>query len=305
MDKALRANIRELIKSKRGFEFENVISELNLIQYGSDGFQPTRERRDDGAEGLILSSKTIIAAYGPDAFNEKKFTTKVNDDFDDFLNKWAPENPNWIMHYNNSLAPAQLKITTQLKQIAKNQSIEVEHISIKGIDQIMHMIDQEFTSVQQRAVAKHLGVPRELIVFDHVRNIIEDLIQGVNIDNEVINYKVEIDIEEKIKLNYTEDDIDLALEEYANLNENGTLKNIWSILSTFQTEEINSLKLRIKRKFNNEKGNFKDKLEAITDRFLLKYANENDDHFRYYISSLLVYCFEQCMIGEKTKIESK
>ncbi len=305
MDKALKAHIRELIKSKRGFEFENVISELNLIQHGSDGFQPTRERRDDGAEGLIISSKTIIAAYGPDAFNEKKFNQKVNDDFDDFLNKWAPENPNWVMYYNNSLAPAQLKMTTLLEQVAKSKSITVAHISIKGIDQIIHMIDQEFTSVQQRAVAKHLGVPRELIIFDHVRNIIEDLVQGINIDNEVINYKVEINIEEKIKLNYTEDDIDLALEEYTNLNEDGTLKNIWSIISTFQTEEINSLKLKIKREFNNEKGNFKEKLDAISDRFLLKYANEDDDLFRYYISSLLVYCFEQCMIGKKTKIGSK
>lgn len=303
MDKALKANIKELIKSKRGFEFENFIAELNLIQYGSDGFQPTRERKDDGAEGLILSSKTIIAAYGPDAFDEKKFTKKVDDDFDDFLEKWAETNPSWIMHYNNALAPAQLKITDKLKTLAEGKNIITNHISIKGIDQIMHMIETEFSAVQQRAVAKLLGVPRELIVFDHVRNIIDDLIQGTTIDEEVVNYKLEVDIEGKINLNYTEADIEAALEEYEELNAHGTLKKIWSILSTFQTEEINSLKLRIKREFNSENGAFKNKLESLTNRYLLKYSNEDDDYFQYYIRSLLVYCFEQCMIGKKTTNE--
>jgi hypothetical protein len=304
MDKALKANIRELIKSKRGFEFENFISELNLIQHGSDGFQPTRERKDDGAEGLILSSKTIIAAYGPDAFDEKKFKQKVDDDFDDFLKKWADKNPNWIMHYNNSLAPIQLKIADNLKALATTQNIVTNHISIKGIDQIMHMIETEFSALQQRYVAKLLGVPNELIVFDHVRNIIDDLIQGTAIDKEVINYKLEVNIEEKIELNYTPEDKESAFEEYEELNTQGTLKKIWSILSTFQTEEINSLKLRIKRDFNNENGTFKYKLESLTNRYLHKYANEEDDYFHYYIRSLLVYCFEQCMIGRKTKNES-
>lgn len=303
MDKALKAHIKELIKSKRGFEFENIISELNLIQYGSDGFQPTRERKDDGAEGRILSTKTIIAAYGPDAFNEKKFNDKIDDDFDDYLEKWATNNPNWIMHYNNALAPAQLKISENLKKLASEKNIPTEHISIKGIDQIMHMIETDFSSVQQRAVAKLLGVPRELIVFDHVRNIINDLIQGDGIHKEVVNYKLEVDIEEKINLNYTDSDIEVALEEYEDLNADGTLKKIWSILSTFQTEEINTLKLRIKKEFNNETGSFKIKLDALTNRYLLKYANEDDDYFQYYIRSLLVYCFEQCMIGKKTTKE--
>jgi len=300
MDKALKANIKELIKSKRGFEFEYIISELNLIQYGSDGFQPTRERRDDGAEGLVLSTKTIIATYGPDAFDEKKFKKKVDDDFKDYIEKWATTNPNWVMHYNNALAPAQLKISEELAIRALNEGIVTKYISIKGIDQIMYMIESEFSNVQQRAVAKLLGVPRELIVFDHVKDIINDLIEGERVEKEVVDYKLEVDIEEKINLNYTEDDIEFALEEYEELNANGTLKTIWRILSTFQTEEINSLKLRIKREFNNETGLFKSKLDALTNRYLLKYANENDDYSQYYIRSLLVYCFEQCMIGRKT-----
>ncbi|MEE1962784.1 hypothetical protein V1387_08825 [Allomuricauda taeanensis] len=304
MDKALKANIKELIKSKRGFEFESFISELNLIQYGSDGFQPTRERKDDGAEGLILSTKTIIAAYGPDAFDERKFNKKVNDDFEDYLNKWSSDNPNWIMHYNNALAPTQLRVSNDLEKIAIDRGILTNHISIKGIDQIMHMIENEFSSIQQRAVAKLLGVPRELIVFDHVRNIIQDLISGHGIEQEVPEYKLEVDIEEKIKLNYTDSDVNHALEEYEDLNADGTLKKIWGILSTFQTEEINILKLRIKREFNNENGSFKEKLNTLTNKYALKYSNDDDDFFNYYIRSLLVYCFEQCMIGKKTSSES-
>ncbi|GAA3946811.1 hypothetical protein GO495_27310 [Chitinophaga oryziterrae] len=305
MDNSLKASIEALIRAKRGFEFEALISEIHLIQYGSDGFQPTRERKDDGAEGIILSSKTVIAAYGPDAYDEKRFLKKVNDDFDDFLNKWAAENPNWKMHYNGSLAPEQIRISETLKSKAASKQITVNIILVKGVDQIMQLVEEEFSNKQQRQLATYLGVAKELIIFDHIRSIIDDLIRGIEIDPENIRYDLKIDIEEKINLNYTPEDAILASEEYQDFVVNGTLKKIWGILSTYENEEINSLKMRIKREFNNLTGTFKDKLNRLTESYLNKYSSGQDDDFEYFTRALLVYSFEQCMIGDKIKSEEK
>lgn len=305
MDKALKANIKELIKSKRGFEFEAFINEMHLIQYGANGYQPTRGRSDDGAEGLILGSHTIIAAYGPDTYVEKNFLKKINDDFNDYMNKWAKDNPNWNMYYNNSLAPIQIRVTDDLIERAKKKLLPIDRVIIKGIDQIMQLIESEFTNKQQRQLATSLGVPKELIVIDHIRSIIDDLISGFGIDKENIKYESMIDVSEKIKLNYSESDVKIAEEEFVDLNADGTLKKIWNIIASYEPEQTNSLKLRIKREFNNINGTFKEKLNGLVGKYLDKYTSGQDDDFERYTRALLVYCFEQCMIGEKTNKEKE
>jgi hypothetical protein len=298
MDRALRANMKELIKAKRGFEFEAFVHEFHLIQYG-DLYQPTRERKDDGAEGLIISSRTIIAAYAPDAYDEKKFLKKINDDFGDYIKKWAKDNPNWNMFYNNALAPEQLRVADSLKSLAESKFLTVDAVIIKGIDQIIHIIERDFTNTQQRQLANYLSIPKELLIFDHIRSIIDDLIRSSGIDRNNIEYKIEINVGDKIKLNYTEADVRNAEEEYIDLTTDGTLKKIWGIISTYEPEQINSLKLKIKREFNDQNGSFKEKINLLTQKYLDKYASGQDDDFEYYTRALLVYCFEQCMIGEK------
>jgi hypothetical protein len=305
MDKALKSNIKELIKSKRGFEFEAFINGMHLIQYGADGYQPTRERNDEGAEGLILCSRTIIAAYGPDAYDEKKFLKKVNDDFEDFMTKWAKDNPNWCMYYNNSLAPEQIRISDDLIKIAKKKSLLVDKVIIKGIDQIIQIIESEFSNKQQRQLAELLRVPKELIVFDHIRSLIDNLISGAGIQKQNVKYERVAYVPEKIKLNYSESDVRIAEEEYEDLNADGSLKKIWNIIATYETEQINSLKLRIKREFNGINGTFKEKLNGLTEKYLDKYSSGQDDDFEHYTRALLVYCFEQCMIGKKTTEEKE
>lgn len=305
MDEALKSNMRELIKSKRGFEFEAFINKMHLIQYGSNGYQPTRERSDDGAEGLIINLRTIIAAYGPDSYKAIEFLKKVNADFEDYLNKWATTNPNWSLYYNNSLAPEQIRISDKLKEQAKNRSYSPDMIIVKGIDQIMQLIEGEFNNRQQREIATYLHVPKELMIFDHIRTIIDDLIRGVGIDEDNIKYKIEVNVLDKIRLNYSEGDAKSAEEEYKDLIEDGSLKRIWGILATFENEQINSLKHRIKNEFNNINGNFREKISSLTEKILNKYTSGMDDDFEHYTRALLVHCFEQCMIGDKTTNEKE
>ncbi|MBC7524778.1 MAG: hypothetical protein H7239_10100 [Flavobacterium sp.] len=305
MDKGLKANIEALIKAKRGFEFEAVIREIHLIKFGSDGYQPTRERTDWGAEGLILSTKTITAAYGPDAYVEKHFKKKVTDDFNEFLNNWSSANNNWTMYYNGSLAPLQLQISDDLKTIADSRSIQVDNILIKGIEQILQMIHEDFSNKQVRQLAEYLGVAKELLTFDNLRSLIDDLIKDLAINPENIKYGIQINIKEKIALNYEIEDVDEATSEYEELALNGTLKKVFGILSGYQSEEINSLKFKIITDFNKQRGTFKEKLETLTDLYYNKYSSGNDDEFYMYIRCVLVYCFEQCILGKKTKEELK
>lgn len=305
MGNVLRINIESLIRSKRGFEFEAVINKMYLIKHGSDGYQPTRERSDDGAEGLIRSSKTIIAAYGPDRYDEKKFFKKVDDDYDDFIKKWAADYPNWTMHFNGPLAPDQIRICEELKERAKKNDIETDLIIVKGIDQIMQYIADEMSSRQLRQLATYLGVPRELITFDQIRSIIDDLIQGIPIDLNSVDYKIEVSIVEKININYSDEDRDSAKEEYQDIVLNGTLKKIWNILATYENEQITILKLKVRRELDVINGTYKEKVNSLVAKYLDKYSNDNDAEFEYYIRALLVYCFEQCMIGKKTKSETE
>lgn len=303
MDKSLKASIAALLRAKRGFEFENIVNQLHLIRYGADGYQPTRERKDDGAEGIIVGSRTVVAAYGPDKYDENKYLKKVNDDFDDYLNKWASSNPNWKMHYNGSLTPEQIRVSDSLKRKAEEKGVRTELIIIHGIEQLIQFIEDEFSNKKIRQVCETLGVAKELIVIDHIRSIIDDLIKGVEIDKENVDYELKVDIEEKIELNYSELDVKAAKEEYEELAVSGNLKKIWLIISTYESEEINSLKLRIKRELNRLSGNFKEKIENLTEQYLNRYASPRDDDYEYFTRALLIYCFEQCMIGDKTPKE--
>jgi hypothetical protein len=306
MDNSLRASIETLIKSRRGFEFEAFIKELHLIRYGSDGFNPTRERGDQGSDGVILDSRTIVASYGPDNYKEQAFENKSDEDFDSYLNNWATDYPNWILFYNGSLAPEQIKkVNDRLLATSKKRKIKVKALKVKGIDQIIRFIEDDLNNRQQRALAHWLGVAKELVIIDHVRSIIDDLIRGVGMVSENMEYKLQINIEEKIALNFSEQDRQEAIVEYQDLVMTGNLKKIWSILSTYEPEEINSLKYRIRRDFNGRKGNFKKKLNELTVTYSEKYASDQDDDFNYYTRSLLIYCFEQCMIGEKTEKEKE
>ncbi len=304
MNSTLKASIEQLIRMKRGFEFEATMNQIYLIQHTSEGYQPTRERSDDGAEGLIRVSRTIVAAYGPDKYDEKKFLKKIADDFDDFLNKWVDQYPNWKMHYNSSLAPEQIRITEELSKLAVTKSLKVNEIQVFGIEQIMQMIEENFTSKKVRQLASYLGVPRELMIFDQIKGILDDLIKGIAIEPEKIEYRLQVNVNEKIELNYSIDDRKVAREEYEDYLLDGSLIKISEIISSFNDDEINILKIKIRREFNRVDGtNFKNKLNILTDLLVNKYSSGDDYEVEHYIRAILVYFFEQCLIGEKTRAE--
>ena len=136
-----------------------------------------------------------------------------------------------------------------------------------------------------------------------IEDILTDLIKGFGIQEDNIVYDLKVNIEEKIKLNYSEDEIQLANDEYSFFVESGIFTAIAGVLETYDDEEINSFKLRVFTDFNNTAGKFKDKLNILTSHYLNNYSNQSDDDCKRFIRAILIYCFEQCIIGSKTKDE--
>lgn len=298
MDQILRYAIESSLKSKRGFDFEATVNKILLINHGYDNYYPTRERKDNGLDGLIVYNGTVIASYAPDKYFEKKYKLKADEDFTMYIEKWANKYKNWTMFYNNSLAPEQITHCDTLKELAKLNGYDCE-VKILGIEQIIQLIESDYNSDKIRKLCEFLNINKEYIIFDYIKSILNDLLSSSKNGNEKAIYKNRIDYEDKVKLNYTERDQYDALEEYQEYIIDGTLKKIKDVFSTFDEDEINAIKMKIKTKFNSFNGTYKEKIEHVLNFYQEKYASERDDQFEYFTRGLLVYCFEQCMIGKK------
>ncbi len=78
---------------------------------------------------------------------------------------------------------------------------------------------------------------------------------------------------------------------------------ITNILSGYNDDEINTLKRRVINNYNKLSGNFKERLYNLTDQYTTTYGNIKDDEYVKCVKSILLYMFEQCLIGRKTENE--
>ena len=107
-------------------------------------------------------------------------------------------------------------------------------------------------------------------------------------------------IYDKVKLNYAEEDVQGALTEYeVTIPFRNRLK---SVLHSYSDLEISNLKLHILRHYNMLGGDFKTRLNHLTD--ILSERNNSDAEYKNYVRVILIYCFEICLIGKKTERES-
>lgn len=305
MDINLKRNFENTIKSKTEKEFESFIKELHFERYGVNGFISTRETKDKGSDGIISETYTVIASYGPKKYTKASFYKKADEDFGKYLKYWASQYFNWEMYYNGDISPDQIFKKDELEKLAISRGFTNINILLRGVDHIVKIIEEDLKNIQIRKLAAQLLIPKELFIQDYIREILDDLLRGLNIQLESVEYDLKVDIEEKINLNFSLDDVEGAKNEYELLATSGTLRNIQNAIAIYEDEEINKLKLKIIRDFNEFGGTFKQKIANLTRKYAEKYASGNDDDFDHYIRAILIYCFEQCIIGVKTKLEQK
>ena len=285
------------IQSKEGFEFEEFIDELLLLKYGVDNYTPIRRIKDKGNDGTILSEQKILACYAPRKYSKADFETKVlgaknkEGDFEKYQKNWKTEFPHWEIYVNHEVAPEQLTLIQGLDG----------NTSIKGIDQILMIID-ELASNKKRKLASYLGI-ENFFIQDYIQDIINDLLNATGIEDNILHFdrKTLVPPQKKIELNFEQEDWDgMNSEMLLVMEEFNTIANI---LSGYEVDEINTLKRRIINDYNKLSGNFKERLYSLTEQYTREYGNLKDDEYGKCVKSLLLYMFEQCLIGKKTDKE--
>lgn len=296
MESLLKNAFKKQIESREGIAFEEFIDELFLLLHGRDSYLPIRRTGDKGNDGTILSEAKILACYAPRKYDEKNFIKKVKGDtkkagdYQKYLDNWQNTYPNWEMIVNHEIAPAELKLIDKLEG----------NTSIKGVDQLLSIIENELSSSKRRKLAKFLGID-DFFIQDSLNEILNDLLNDSIESNIDIEYESPIYIEEKVKLNYEQEDVDGVLSEYDLLMTH--FPEISSLLSGYSFSEVSTLKFRIINDFNNLSGDFKKRFNNLCTSYTEKYGKISDDEYRKSVKIILMYMFEQCLIGVKTEEE--
>ncbi len=72
------------------------------------------------------------------------------------------------------------------------------------------------------------------------------------------------------------------------------------LIRAYDDEEKKRIKAKILRDHNKYSGDFKTRLQSQTEAYLEKNAgSEVDDDYEYFIRAVLLYHFEQCLLGKK------
>lgn len=279
------------IKTLTGFEFQDFIVELFLQKYGPTGFTVLRKTKDLGCDGIIVSKKQVIACYGPVDSDQKKFDRKVNDDFDDFKNNWQSRFPDWMFVVNHDVTPLQINKIEALKK----------GTPLLGLKGILSIID-ELNSYQKRKLAKYLNIEDEFLAKDYLKEILEDLLKNSSSIEPRKEYSKPIYIKDKVKLNFNIVDIQNILDEYDIVAE--YFSDIQDLFYGYEDEDIDRIKHRVVYDYSQTNGVFMDRFNTLTKLYLSKYSIDTDDEYRFYVRALLIYVFEQCLIGNKTETEN-
>ncbi len=292
MNRPLQNKFRIQIQSLYKFDFQDFITKLLMFRYGATSYIPPRDIRDKGADGIITDKETVIACYGPEKIDKKRYLKKISDDFKLYSDNWQRNYKNWAFVTNNDIPEWAIREINSLKKAS----------SPIGLKNILQMVD-ELPSFQKRELGSYLNIEKELFAKDYLNEILEDLIKETSFVDENIEYQQQVYFPKKVELNYEKEDIDSILQEYDIYFEDGVFSEVESLLFGYEDEETNKLKIRIITDFNSKAGDFKSRLQQLLEKYLDKYSSENDDEYLFYIRAILIYLFEQCLIGRKTKGE--
>ncbi len=281
------------VKSATGKDFQNLITELFELYYEPNDFIAIRDTKDDGCDGIIKSKNKIIACYGPESYYFPDFKKKANSDFKKYEQYWKEKYSNWEMVVNHDLSPDEIH---HIDSLGNN-------VSIIGLKQIKTIIEHSLTSGKRRALAKKLNIDNDFMAKDYIKELLDDLLISDTETNTNMDYKEPIYIEDKIRLNYDENDIEEAKEDYyLSLND---FPKIRDILSTYEETSIASIKIRIRTDFSLlPNASFKTRINLLAKQYHERISSLDDDCLRL-SKSLILYCFEQCIIGKRTDTEKK
>jgi hypothetical protein len=288
MSQVLHRLIEQHVKGLYHNDFQEFIEHLYVIRYGTD-FTPVKQKRDRGCDGLLNNSRTVLAIYAPEKRDLRKFKRKVREDFTKYQDNWEPQYPNWQLVYNLSFTAEEIRYIESLKP--DTRKVAPEHI--------LEIVENLVWS-DRRRVADYLGIDNQFFCNDVLVTILEDLLRDTNIVQDLPPYKKPVYIEEKIEINYSQEEVEMAKEQYGDcVLYFGALQRL---LTGYADQQRHALKSKIRGNYGQLSGPFRERLEYLIERYSEKYAH--DDVYRFYVQVVLLYFFEQCLVGERTQSET-
>ncbi len=275
-----------------GNDFEEFIKDFFLIYYGNGNFISTRKVKDDGSDGNLNSESAIIACYGPGPKATKaNFRKKSKEDYSLYVKKWSNQYVNWWFIHNRDNSPDAIR---QIKSLGNNTKL-------LGIEELVKMFE-DMNKAKQRKIARLLNIGEEYFARQYVKEIIEDILQACEGDKiSIITYKRPLYIDDKIKLNFSEEQVDQMREEFSiSLEVFGILADI---LSDYEEDGASS-KLKSKVLYDLSliaQGDLKYKINALVEKYEALFSYSDD--YLYYLKAFVLYLFEQCLFGIKTEQE--
>jgi hypothetical protein len=287
MDSILRTLFKAAIEGKKDIAFQDVVDSVYSKRFCSE-FTSIKQKRDKGCDG-ILNNREILAVYAPERPNLKDFKKKVDEDFEKYRDNWSATHPEWGYVYNGEFTAQMIQHLDSLKRDCHKVDI----------NRLLDMID-ELPHFRRRELAVELSINEQFIINDVLKAVIEDLFK---ISEQCVgSSKPHISppyIEDKIKLNYDEKDVEDALKEYGSVVEYfGELKDI---LKSYQDFEVGALKTKLIECYGKLSGNFKQRLRVLVEQFSER--NKSDDYYVFFVRIVLFYFFEICVIGKRPESE--
>ncbi len=288
MNELLKNAFRQQIKMLSGFNFQDFVTELFLYKYGSDDYIVSRKAVDGGCDGIILSQRRVVACHAPENYSLQKFLKKIEQDFQKYRDNWEKKYPNWLFVTNQE--PGE-KVIKKIHQFKKGTPL-------LGTENLLAIIG-EFDSYRRRKLGGTLRINPDFFAQDYIREIIDDLLRAPDIKHRHVEYSKAVYFPEKVELNFEVEDVEEVLRHFDNSVE--YFPRIAEIIQGYD-KDIDKIKDRIMNDFGDRKGTFKERLKQQLEMYVAKYSPE-DDNYRFYIRAVLLYHFEQCIIGKKTEAE--
>ena len=289
MYKSLKNLLNYKIVDKHGLAFQEAINELFQLYY-RENFIPIRPKHDSGNDGCLKDKTRLFAVYAPEtkkSFSEVK--TKLISDFDKYQANNS-EYKTFTFVYNNPEASI-TDITAQELKLEDDKNID---FWTRGY--LLDFIIKELPLCKIREFATDtLQISKDQFDFSILEWVIDDMQKEFGDEND-INYQPPIDITEKIEINFDKSDIDSIKEKMLQFQKD--FPKIKEILKDESTAKV--LKNKVMQSYTEtEPGKIFIERVKIMRKHLSN--DSRDDNYLYYVDCIIFYCFEQCLIGRKTK----
>lgn len=289
-----RVTLKDILKSKiehlYGIEFNTFIDSLFSQIYGSD-YKCIKQKRDLGSDGIIETKKICLACYAPEKFNKREFEKKVDEDFKKYEKNYKKLEYIWRFIINQ-------KLLGNIVTYIENKDTTAD---IWGIEELINFALNLPPSKRRVVLREVFSLPPEFIEFDFIEEVISEISENRNTSSDYIpRYNTPLDTIKKIEINFKGEDIKIVRKKFEYFYAEH-ISYLQKTLESFDNDFISHIKMMILEEYQilNENFSFKEKFKHLVNRFSSKYPN--DYEYKNYVELILLYFFEQCLIGTSTE----